>query len=47
MRAYVAANPQGKAGVHRHSFADTGLDLEEERAKLAPYQARFNVPSEI
>ncbi len=47
MRAYVAANPQGKAGVHQHSFADTGLDLEEERAKLAPYQARFNVPSEV
>ena len=47
MRSYIAANPQGKGGVHRHSFADTGLDLAQERARFAAYQARFQVPSEI
>ena len=47
MRAYVAEHPRGKHGAHEYSFADTGLDLTEERAKLAAYQARFNVPSEV
>ncbi len=47
MRAYIADHPQGKHGTHAYSFADTGLDLTEERAKLAAYQARFNVPSEV
>ncbi len=47
MRAYLAANPQGKRGVHEYSFAETGLDLPAERAKFAAYQAAFGVPSEV
>ncbi len=46
MRAYLAANPSDKHGAHEYSFADTGLDVEEERAKVARYQEYFNVPSE-
>ena len=47
MRAHIEARPQGQHGTHKYSFADTGLDLEQERAKFAAYQKRFNVPSEI
>ena len=47
MRAHIAAQPQGKRDTHEYSFADTGLDQEQERAKFAAYQKRFNVPSEI
>ena len=47
VRAYIERNPQGRHGVHQYSFGDTGLDLAEERAKFAAYQARFGVPSEV
>ncbi len=47
MQAYFEHNPQGRHGQHQYSFEDTGLDLEEERAKFARYQARFDVPSEV
>ena len=47
MRAHIEARPQGQHGTHQYSFADTGLDLEQEQAKFAAYQERFNVPSEI
>lgn len=47
MQAYIDRNPQGAHGQHQYSFADTGLDLAEERAKFADYQARFNIPSEV
>ena len=47
IEAYIQLNPQGKHGHHRYSFEDTGLDLTEERAKFAPYQKRFDVPSEV
>lgn len=32
---------------HEYSFDDTGLDLAEERARHAGYQARYDVPSEV
>jgi hypothetical protein len=44
---YLAAKPKGKHGAHSYSFADTGLNLEEERAKYRDYQAYFGVPSEV
>lgn len=47
VQAYIERNPQGRHGKHQYSFEATGLDLEEERAKFAPYQARFDVPSEV
>ena len=47
MHAYLEQNPHGGHGKHEYSFADTGLDLDEERAKFISYQARFDVPSEV
>jgi hypothetical protein len=47
MRAYLKVKPQGKHGAHVYSFADTGLDLEQERARFAAYQERYGVASEI
>ena len=47
VQAYIDRNPQGQHGKHQYSFEETGLDLAEERAKFAPYQARFEVPSEV
>lgn len=46
MRDYVASNPSDRDGQHVHSFADTGLDLEEERSKVKRYQDYFDVASE-
>ena len=47
VKAYVESSPRGRHGQHRYSFEDLGLDLAEERAKFAAYQARFDVPSEV
>ncbi len=48
VEAYVAARHEARsAGEHRYHFEDTGLDLAEHRALVAPYQARFGVPSEV
>jgi hypothetical protein len=47
MRAYLAAKPQGRHGVHAYTFADTGLDLATERERFAAYQRRFEIPSEF
>ncbi len=47
IKAYLAANPQAKHGKHKYSFDETGLNLEEERAKFLPYQQRYDVPSEV
>lgn len=47
IRAYIERNPQAKHGKHAYSFTATGLDREQERARFAPYQARFDVPSEV
>lgn len=46
MRDYVASNPSDRDGRHRHRFEDTGLDLEEERAKVARYVDYFDVTTE-
>ena len=47
MRAYLDAKPKGARGAHHYSFADTGFDLQSERARFAPYQERYGVPSEV
>jgi hypothetical protein len=46
IQRYIARNPSDKHGGHRHRFADTGLELAEERAKVAEYQSFFSVASE-
>ena len=46
MRRFLADNPGDKHGKHRYRFADTGLDLAEQRKKVARYQAFFGVRSE-
>jgi soluble cytochrome b562 len=46
MRAFLAANPQGKHGGHRYRFADTGLDTGALRERARRYQEYFDVPSE-
>ena len=40
------ANPADKHGKHEHRFSETGLDLEEQRARIRRYQEYFDVPSE-
>lgn len=46
MRDYVAGNPSDRDGKHEHRFAETGLDVDEERAKVKRYQEYFGVESE-
>jgi hypothetical protein len=46
MRAFLAANPRDKHGVHSYTFADTGLDEGELRERARRYQDYFDVPSE-
>jgi len=47
MGDYLATKPQHKFGKHDYRFQDLGLDLAEERARFADYQARFGVISEV
>jgi hypothetical protein len=43
MRAFLAANPQHKGGVHRYSLEQFGLDHAAETARYATYRARYGV----
>ncbi len=47
LEAYVARRHRGRAERHDYRFEDTGLDLAEHRQRVAPYQERFGVPSEV
>ncbi len=46
MLDYLAAKPKGRHGAHRYDFADTGLDLDEERERFQDYYARYGVENE-
>jgi hypothetical protein len=46
MKDYVASNPSDRDGAHRHDFSATGLDPDEERARVTRYQRCFGVESE-
>jgi hypothetical protein len=47
MREFLATHPgDGGGGGTRYRWADTGLDADELRERVAPYQERFGVPSE-
>jgi hypothetical protein len=47
MRAYLDARPRERHGRHAYDFSDSGLDLQEMRARFAAYQYRYAIPSEI
>lgn len=46
MRRFLAENSVEKHGTHRYRFADTGLDLEEARARFRRYVEYFDVVEE-
>jgi hypothetical protein len=46
MRAFLAANPADKHGVHQYRFADTGLDEGALRERASRYTRYFDVESE-
>jgi len=47
MQDYLEVNTAEQHGAHRYSFADCGLDVDEERARVKEYQEYFDVPMEI
>jgi hypothetical protein len=47
LTSYLEARHTDRGPRHDYSFADTGLDLPTHRARVAPYQARFGIPSEV
>jgi hypothetical protein len=47
IRRRLARQQHGAGGGHRYSFADTGLDLAEQRAKFAPYLACYDIAPEV
>ncbi len=46
MHRFLAENPSDKHGKHTYSFADTGLDLAEEKKKVQHYVDYFKVQFE-
>jgi hypothetical protein len=46
MRAFVAANPQGKHGVHRYRASEYGLEPAQERERFRRYTERFGIEAE-
>jgi len=44
---YLSARHHDRTTRHDYTFADTGLDLAEHRALVAPYMERFGVPPEV
>ncbi len=46
MERWLAANPQGRHGVHRYRLEDFGLDRAELEPLFEPYRRRFGVASE-
>jgi Sulfotransferase family len=46
MRAFLAAHPADEHGTHTYSFAATGLDQDEVRARMQRYETYFGVPRE-
>jgi hypothetical protein len=46
MRAFLDDHGREKHGVHRYTFADTGLDEGEIRERAQRYVDHFDVPVE-
>ena len=47
MRAYLEARATRPGTAHEYDFATTGLDVGSARARVADYQERYGVPSEV
>ena len=47
MHDYLVTNNAEQHGAHRYSFSDTGLDLAEERERVAVYQQFFDTRMEV
>jgi len=47
MAALVTSRTRHRHGAHEYRFEDTGLDLADERSRVASYQAHYGVPSEV
>lgn len=47
MQDYLDVNTAEQHGAHRYDFDDFGLDIDEERERVRPYQEYFDVPMEI
>ncbi len=46
MERWLAANPQGRHGVHRYRLEDFGLDRAELEPLFEPYRRRFGIERE-
>jgi hypothetical protein len=46
MTGFLAANPQGKRGVHRYCLEEFGMEPEEERRRFQFYTDFFGIESE-
>jgi hypothetical protein len=46
VRAYLDAKPRDRHGRHDYEFSDTGLDLDETRARFADYMTRYDILEE-
>ena len=47
MGDYMKRKPRDRGhGTHRYTFADTGLDLEEQRELYRPYMEHYGIPEE-
>jgi hypothetical protein len=46
MLSYLRENPSDRDGAHKHRLEETGLDIDEERARVKRYQEYFDVPTE-
>ena len=47
MRRYLERHTAEEHGAHRYSFADTGLDRDEERERVETYQDYFGTAVEV
>ncbi|MEM9254299.1 MAG: sulfotransferase [Pseudomonadota bacterium] len=47
MQSYLDKHNAAEHGAHRYTFADTGLDVATERARVQQYQDYFHTPVEI
>jgi hypothetical protein len=46
MLGYLDAKPKARHGAHKYEFSDTGLDIDEERERFAPYYERYQIVNE-
>jgi hypothetical protein len=47
MQDYLNIHTAEQHGSHQYNFSDFGLDVDEERERVRPYQEYFDVGSEV